>query len=415
MLTTIWHSSREFAEYVSANTVLGQINPSVIYRRMYESDANNPKNFHSLPDHIKKILYLDAPDIIVEVAGEPIFSIEISTEAGTGHNAFQRFARLAASVENGVPALYIYPKATIVHRTSPKSVGWDELNPLIFHALEQVMGIHNIPALLFYYPSDFDNFASTPALSPNAITKGLKRDLTHLGCPDASSLEMRGMFKIINDIYHLALSRGPIHARSHLLPLPSVRSWRGWMQREFISTARGRTTDSMSPLSAVLTVPTRYLLNHLSQYERSSYQIGNLLRSRDETLIYCVDAAYRGDPYPGSLAAIDYVKARNGRSFEERDYNLVLAWGSVSVDHHNGSIGLASSKAKIDDLIADVQSSETRNILKKNYRDLRPDEIPRYFMQVRYGSTFSKNKQVRIYAYFADAILFVNGALWRDG
>ena len=83
---------------------------------MYKSDANNAKNLHSLPDHIKQILYLDAPDLIIELNSEPIFSIEVSTEAETGHNAFQRFARLAASVENNVPAFYIYPEAVIIKR-----------------------------------------------------------------------------------------------------------------------------------------------------------------------------------------------------------------------------------------------------------------------------------------------------------
>ena len=87
---------------------------------MYESDANNPTYFHTMPDHIKKIL-TKAPDLIVEVDHEPIFSVEVSTEAGTGHNAFQRFARLAASVENNVP-LFTYPEAAIITRqdSSPK-------------------------------------------------------------------------------------------------------------------------------------------------------------------------------------------------------------------------------------------------------------------------------------------------------
>ena len=67
-----------------------------------------------MPDHIRRILYLDAPDLIVEHNNEPIFSIEITTEAGTGHNAFQRFSRIAASVENSVPAFYIYiPKVPL--------------------------------------------------------------------------------------------------------------------------------------------------------------------------------------------------------------------------------------------------------------------------------------------------------------
>ena len=120
---------------------------------MYESDANNPTRFHTMPDHIRKILYLDAPDLIVEKDNEPVFSIEVTTEAGTGHNAFQRFARIAAAVENSVPAFYIYPEGAIITRKG-SSPGWDEINPLIFHALESVMSVYEIPALLYYFPSD---------------------------------------------------------------------------------------------------------------------------------------------------------------------------------------------------------------------------------------------------------------------
>ena len=98
----IWYSTEPFADFVIANTEL--INKTFVKKKMYESDANNAKNFHTMPDHIKKILYLDAPDLIVEIDHEPIFSVEVSPEAGTGHNAFQRCARLAASVENNVPA-----------------------------------------------------------------------------------------------------------------------------------------------------------------------------------------------------------------------------------------------------------------------------------------------------------------------
>ncbi len=33
-------------------------NKTFVKKKMYESDANNAKNFHTMPDHIKKILYL---------------------------------------------------------------------------------------------------------------------------------------------------------------------------------------------------------------------------------------------------------------------------------------------------------------------------------------------------------------------
>jgi hypothetical protein len=85
----IWYSTESFADYIIANTALR--NKTHEKRKLYESDANNANNFHSLPDHIKQILYLDAPDLIVELDTEPIFSIEVTTEAGTGHNAFLSF------------------------------------------------------------------------------------------------------------------------------------------------------------------------------------------------------------------------------------------------------------------------------------------------------------------------------------
>jgi hypothetical protein len=119
------------------------------------SDASNGQQFHRMPDHIKKILYLDAPDIILELNGEPILTVEYSKEAGTGHNTFQRFARIAASVENGVPALYIYPEAKVVRRraVAPK---WDCLNYNVLRVMERLMRLYEVPALFFYYPSLFN-------------------------------------------------------------------------------------------------------------------------------------------------------------------------------------------------------------------------------------------------------------------
>ena len=85
----VWYSTESFANYIIEHTMLSA--RQVCKAPMCESDASKPKMFHRTPDHIRKILYLDAPDIIVEKNNEPIFSIEISTEAGTGHNSFQRF------------------------------------------------------------------------------------------------------------------------------------------------------------------------------------------------------------------------------------------------------------------------------------------------------------------------------------
>ena len=405
----IWYSTESFADYVIANTVLAT--KTVSKEKMFESDANNPANFHAMPDHIKKILYLDAPDLIVEVDHEPIFSVEVSTEAGTGHNAFQRFARLAASVENNVPAFYIYPEAVIVTRKGalPK---WDKINPLIFKALDDVMSIYQIPALLYYFPTDYRKFEEARN-SPNARSKGvvLESNFEYAGSPRAADSEMQLMFSAMNDIMNLVEEKGVVRGRERLLGLRSIIDRRHFMTSEF--NAKGGSL-SMSPLTATLEVPTEYLLNYLKQYESADYKIGELLRSRTSTIIYRVNAGFRGDPYPGALAAIDYLVCREGKTFEERKHNLVICWSDVDVNSVNKTIRLTGSKGRVKDFTDAVKKSERKNILGKEYNDIKNSEISRYYMQVRYGSTFSKVKHIRVFSYFADAILFPDGAFWRD-
>lgn len=405
----IWHSSEGFADFVINKTCLND--RVVVKAKLYESDANKPGSFHTMPDHIKQIMYLDAPDIIVEYNSEPIFTIEESKEAGTGHNPFQRFARLAASVENNVPALYLYPEAVIINRRDG-TTKWDTINPLVMLGMDSIMNIYNMPALLFYYPTDYRT-CPTAGFSEHLCTKGIKydTDMRFLGCPDSKDPQMLSMFTIIDDIVELVEKNGVVRAREKMLGLRSVQKQRRFMQCEYVHKGGN---ESMSPLTATCVIPTEYLLNHLNRYENPTYHIGELLKSRKETLVYKVNASFRGDPYPGILAAIDYLKCREGKTFEDRKYNLVLCWGDISVDESNNTMEVVSDKCSVDDFVKDVQSCSNKNLLAKTFDELRPGEIPRYYMQVRYGSMFTKNKHIRVYSYFADAILFKDGALWRD-
>ena len=417
----VWYSTESFADYIIDHTALS--GKPVIKNRIYESDANNPTRFHTMPDHIRKILYLDAPDLIVEKDNEPVFAIEVTTEAGTGHNAFQRFARIAAAAENSVPAFYIYPEGKLISRTNRKTgaaaTKWDEINPLIFRALEGVMSVYNIPALLYYFPSDDINaYRSNPAAAPHFADKGLCFDsdiISYSGCPDSTSDSMTDMFAAINEIIDATQTLGVIPARSRLLGNVVIRNKRNQMQAQFVAKADGKSAEQISPLSAVQTVPTQYLINYLSRYETGGYVLGELLKSRETTALYQINAGFRGDPYPGCLAAIDYLSCRQGLTFEDRRSNLVMVWGRIEVDEVNRTLIIHDDKGStIEDFFRDVKSCSRNNLLVKDYADLGNNEISRYFMQVRYGSAYSKVKHIRVFSYFADAILFPDGSLWRD-
>lgn len=413
----VWYSTESFADFIIDHTLLAGL--PHIKNKLYESDANNPNRFHTMPDHIRKILYLDAPDAIIEKDNEPVFSIEVTTEAGTGHNAFQRFARVAAAVENSVPAFYIYPEGKIVTRTSNGSKKYDEINPLVFTAMESLMSLYGIPALLYYFPTDNISLYRNRVLdSPHLSTSGLIYDpriTQYSGCPDAASPSMNAMFNAINEIIQDTERLGVLPARSGLLRNLVLRNQRNYMQSQFTIKANGKPYTDMSPLSAVKTVPTNYVMNYLSQYENKTYQIGELLRNRPTTCLYQVDAHFRGDPYPGCLAAIDYLICRQGLTFEERRSNLIMVWGLVDVHHNTQSITITDNRgSSVNDFFEDVRGCSRHNLLTRYYKQLSNKEKPRYFMQVRYGSTYSKVKHIRVYSYFADAILFPDGSLWRD-
>lgn len=404
----VWYSTKDLADWLIQNTNLREYSPTL--SKLAESDANNPDRFHRMPGHLKNILYLDAPDIIVEKDGDPVVAVEISKEAGTGHNAFQRFARIAAAVENGVPAVYIYPEATFITRQS--SQRWDRINPNIFYAMERLMQIYNIPALLFYHPTYYRTHPNTSP--PNVHTKGLKNDPNFPSAPDSGDPEMQLFFNFINLVLARSLSG---HTTIPLINERLVVNRRNWMQQEYVN--KGGPTGQHSPDTATTVVPTEALLNFLRRFVPQGYVFGELLTSREETVIYQIDAKFRGDPYPGALSALDYMRCRVGKTYEDRDKNLALAWGKVKYDPAKMTIHVSSTKgSSINDFISALSSVRNpgRCLLgAPNFAALGGRYIPRYYMQARYGCMFTKVKHIRVYSFFADAILFPDGAVWREG
>lgn len=410
----IWYAgdARVFAEWITLHTHLKDREPE--FKPLAESDANKPKLFYRMPARIREILYLDAPDLIISVNNVPILSIEISTEAGTGHNAFQRFSRLAAAVEQGVPALYIYPEAVWVTRrdSNPR---WDRINPLIFKTLCRVSAIFEVPAFLYFYPTEF-RLGTNRIPANETLPKGLRHDSDPRfpGAPDPRSPDMRSLFRHVNGILELSEREGPRNAGRASLQTTWAAAWLNKMEEYW--RANGSAIEAnMSPLSSTIEVATSTLLAHLEAYADPRHDFGELLPSRDKTIIYHPTGRYRnqGDPYTGSLAAIDYLWCRTGPTYEDRDKNLAVAFGSI--EESGGKLRIEGPASVTDFVtpIRDMYSSEARVLLNREYGDFR-GAIPRYMMQVRHGTTYTKRKDLRIYSYFCDALLFKDGALWRE-
>lgn len=416
----VWYSTESFADYIIDHTDLK--NYQFEKYQLLESDAKDD-NFHALPDHIKQILKLDCPDLIIErkmaTYSEPILSIELTTEAGTGHNVFQRFARIVSAVEHGIPSFYIYPKAKIITRRKTATIKWDKINPLIFHALETLMRTYNIPALFYFFPSDYDN-SKDPLNSSYLGSQGLKYStdfVKYAGCPDETDSEMQMMFLAINTLISRVEADTPKEACYKILSDPVYDTRRTLMQQIFYGLSkRKKDKTAQSPNTSTLTIPTKYLLNYLKNYEYTGSDYDPLLEQRENTVIYILGSKdFRADPYTGCLTAIDFMQCRAGSryTFEERSKNLVVSFGKVKIDNVHETL-VINGCMSVERFCKDVRKSENRNLLKNTYNKLAQSQIPRYYMQVRYGSMFSKNKAVRIFSYYSDAILFKDGALWRE-
>lgn len=424
MNIVIWQptGSEPLVDWLIENTDLKNLQNSgyLNVKLLPKSDGDNPKNFFQMPNRIKEILYLDSPDLIISVNSIPVLSLEISREAGTGHNAFQRFSRIAAAVENGVAAFYIYPEAAIVSRENRDS--WDVINPLIFRTLEEIMKVHDIPAFLYYHPTEYAGSRTPVNRTQKSNPKGmiLESDPMFPGQPSSSDSQMKELFSHVNEILRLAQSNSPSEIGHLSLKEIWARQKRQWMANEWQTkriSANGihRSESDMSPITATSEIETSILINHLSKYAQVGADFGELITSRKKTIIYNPTGKYRenGDPYTGCLVALDYLLCRQGKTYEERGKNLVIAFGELEIDDENFSI---SGPAKISDYVGPIQSlysSSTKVLLGLKFSDLI-GQIPRYMMQVRHGTTYTKNKPSRIYAYFADAIIFKDGSLWRQ-
>jgi len=418
---TLWHSDEVDPRWFLRGLQIGDAEVSV--RRLPPSDAASPRDFHRLPTHIKNILYLDCPDIIVEWGNSPVLAIEISEEAGTGHNAFQRFGRIVAAAEAGVPVLYVYPEHVWVQRMAGGR--WDTLNPLLCVAMEEVSRVHGIPVLLYRYPTHRD--PSRPGAAPPPGTgKGLRKGTD--GMPDPHDPEIREMFTFSQAVLSVARSDGRA-ALARLIHHPLARDRRNLMaamvpHRVRQAATRGTGATAPSPLSsctAVKTADVLQLLRHLANLP-SDHDFG-VLATREHTVIYHPDADPRPDPYAGALAALDYLRCRAGPTYEDRHTNLAIAWGKVSLHGGGLTIGRPPSRnvarnrsiEKFLQPVRELYTDSSRVLLGKQYRELHPHEIPRYFMQLRFGTTFTKTKLVRMLAHLCDAVIFWDGALWREG
>ena len=101
---------------------------------------------------VRHVLSYDRPDIVLLDGEIPILVVEETVEVPSGHNVGQRFARIAAAAEAGVPFLYFGPYVAKKH--GGKTAGPRYMNVRLFLALDAVERITCTAVTTINWPVD---------------------------------------------------------------------------------------------------------------------------------------------------------------------------------------------------------------------------------------------------------------------
>lgn len=101
---------------------------------------------------VQRVLAYDRPDIILLQGEIPILVVEETVEVPSGHNVGQRFARIAAAAECGVPCLYFGPYVARKH--GGKTAGPRYMNVRLFHAIDAMVRTTKTAITTINWPVD---------------------------------------------------------------------------------------------------------------------------------------------------------------------------------------------------------------------------------------------------------------------
>jgi hypothetical protein len=247
----------------------------------------------SNPDAIEELIKYDRPDVILLKDEVPIVTLEKTREVPTGHNVGQRFARLARSVELGIPTIMYLPFDAMKHG---KHANICHLNARLLAAFENMWRIHGTPVLAVNWLSDLDG----ELLEDDSAETHLK-----------------------------ALLDGYIGSGydAHCVEFPKARTnqWSEYLRRCVDYENYGDPPRSVT-IGKTIDLFPRIGASATSANARK-------LLAKEESVVYEVRMTElkcrREDPYTGTQFIYDYLYCRNGPHPKNKFRNLILHFPNI--------------------------------------------------------------------------------------
>ena len=363
--------------YLIDNTILTDYQPRL--ERIY---PNNTKSFARNPRRIQELLYLDKPDVIIthqrfpSDVEQPVVAVEFSEQTPMGQNAYQRFPRAVASAESSVPFVIVFPSKDWVPREPPSKSGWDHASPFIFNGLRKLIDFHELPALAVDWPF---------ARGRNSI-RGFKcYDDKYANLPDSGSNEAKELFSIVDVVLENTIVRG---SPQDLFRNRTVMAKINDLDERRMS--RGAKFLDSPPSASGFYLPTHqlgsYVQNHCSENFDQSRLPDHILSRQNSFIFYASTRTLRADPYTGTLLVYDYSFCRYGATKDDRHTNLVVHFPWV------GSDQLAKKYGRFYDIGCP-------------FKDESVNDARYLALHLREGCRFTKQKELRVFFYFADVVV----------
>ena len=372
-------------DYIKEYTDLKKYNADV--SRVY---SNRTREFADNPRKIQELLYLDKPDIIITYKknendqDKPILCIEFSEQTPMGQNSFQRFPRAVAAAEAGVPFVIVFPEKDWVHRKKEGTSSWEHASPFIFNGLKKLSDFHGLPVFSINWSGDEEK---------NSY-KGWKNfDQHYSNLPCSQSKEIEKLFKFINLVVRNSIQNLDVNylfrekiVQDLLMDLDAKRFRKGKAFLENItskSLIRINTNDI-----------EKYIKENTAGLPFNQTILPDYIKSRAEALIFYAETInFRSDPYTGTMLVYDYSFCRYGSNKADRHTNLIIHF----------------PKIEFEQIVRKYQSYYTGRC---PFKDADMDDPGYLTLHLRDGCKFTKQKEFRIFFYFADIIILKDKVLY---
>lgn len=252
---------------------------------------------------LQAVLAYDRPDIILLDNGIPVLVVEETLEVPSGHNVGQRFARIAAAAEAGVPSVYFVPYMARKH--GGVTAGPRYMNLRLFDAIDNVISATGSAVTTINWPVD----ANCEVLKGPPKDADMKQYIAlflHLHYTSPSTVNAQ----LINS-----------HLQARLINDRNI----------FIAQNIKKAAQYDSPPDSVSIVSPNQLVQQFPQLNGVGLNCGN------DIVLYNVGMTnIRSDPYTGMAILYRYLYIQNGRK-------LVLWFPSITSQTWN-----ATSRARKD-------------------------------------------------------------------